>query len=1114
MENIEISRDNNIDIENIDISKNEDIDVVDVKKEHFPIVGIGASAGGLEALQEFFDQMSPKTNMAFVVIQHLSPDFESLMKELLAKRTKMIVQKVEEPTEVKPNHVYLLPRRKNIIIKGRTLITLDRDPNIRLNLPIDIFFNSLGSEVKENAVAVILSGSGTDGSRGVRMIKENGGIVFVQSPESAQFDGMPNAAITLNIADKVLRPYEIASELNRIFGKRNSDENMEISTHLNDVLVDILMKVRETTNVDFRLYRQQTLCRRVEKRMSINGIKSPQKYLDFLNTNEDEPTTLFYEFLIGVTAFFRDKKPFESLSEHVIPELFKKKSPHDKVRIWVAGCSTGEEAYSIAILLNEYIDRHNLQHDFKIFASDINKHAIDYASQGVYYSNIAGDVSARRIENNFVPAGSSAYQINKKIREKIVFTVHDITKDPPFIKVDLVICRNLLIYFNSSVQKKLLINFHFALNNDGYLFLGPSESISGLKNAFAPIDKNWNIFKNILDVKIAPRRLNHDFKQHEKHTRIKPYVENMVKEQFFEQRSNDYFSSILIKEFSPICIFLGRNLDILYINGSLEQIMKFPQRFADLNIRNMTGSEESLLFRDGIRKVDEEGKTVFYKDIIFNKEETSFLMDLRFKKFHIKETQNDVYLAEIYLKGQAKKEEAQSEVTEEKYRDERLKTLELELQEARQESQALVEQLETANEELQASNEELLAANEELQSTNEELQSVNEELYTVNTELQTKIEELTIVNNDIDNLLKSTAIGTIFLDNELCIRKFTPAIEGQFSLVETDIGRPIANFSSKFDDKEVYIDAQKVLKSLTSVEREIVTKEGKTFLMRILPYRTSENIIEGVVLTFVDIHEIVNARQEIVNFNKSLESKVAGRTMELKKTNEDLARANSYLDSFVFATAHDLRSPVLNLKSFITLLKRVNSIEQKEEIVEQIGEAVERLSQTLDGLIEMVDFQKNNERIVQELDFFTILETIKSDLKNQIDECSPIPKITGDFKIKSIKYVPAFLYSIMYNLVSNAIKYRDYDRPLQIHISTTSEDHSTVLQIMDNGIGIDLKKYGNQLFKPFKRLSIEREGRGIGLSLINEAVAKNGGSIRVESTPGIGSKFIIHLMQY
>jgi len=1097
----------------INIDRSKDVSISpDSKKDNFPIVGIGASAGGLEALQEFFDQMSPKTDMAFVVIQHLSPDFESLMKELLAKRTQMVVQKVEKPTKVKSNHVYLLPRRKDIIIKGRVLSTLDRDPNIRLNLPIDIFFNSLGNEIKENAVAVILSGSGTDGSRGVRTIKENGGIVFVQSPESAQFNGMPNAAITLNIADKVLPPHQIASELNRIFGRR--EDNIEIGAHLNDILSDVLQKVKEVTNVDFRLYRQQTLCRRIEKRMSISGAKSPQKYLEFLQTNPDEPTTLFYEFLIGVTAFFRDKKSFDSLHKNVIPELFKKKSPHDKIRVWIAGCSTGEEAYTIAILLNEYIEKNKLKHDFKIFATDINKHSIDYASQGVYYSNIAGDISNHRIEHNFVPAGSTAYQINKKIREKIVFTVHDVTKDPPFIKVDLVVCRNMLIYFNASVQKKLLINFHFALNNDGYLFLGPSESIGGLKNAFAPIDKNWNIFKNILEVKIAPRRLNHEFKKRESHSRIKPYVENIVKEQYFEQRTTDYFSSILIKEFSPICIFLSKNLDILYINGSLEQIMKFPQRFAELNIRNMTGSDESLLFRDGIRKVDEEGKTVFYKDIIFNKEETSFLMNLRFKKFHVKETQNDVYLAEIYLKGQAKKEEAQAEVTEQKYRDERLKTLELELQEARQESQALVEQLETANEELQASNEELLAANEELQSTNEELQSVNEELYTVNTELQTKIEELTIVNNDIDNLLKSTAIGTIFLDNELCIRKFTPAIEEQFSLVETDIGRPIANFTSKFEDKEVYADAQNVLKTLTPIEREIVTKEGKTFLMRILPYRTSENIIEGVVLTFVDVHEIVNARQEIVNFNKSLESKVAGRTMELKKTNEDLARANSYLDSFVFATAHDLRSPVLNLKSFTTLFNRVDSIEQKEQIVKQIGEAVERLSQTLDGLIEMVDFQKNNERIAQELNFSTILETLKIDLKPQIEECTPTPIITDDFKVENIKYVPAFLYSIMYNLVSNAIKYRDYDRPLQIHISTTSDDHFIVLQITDNGIGIDLKKYGDQLFKPFKRLSIEREGRGIGLSLINEAIAKNSGSINVESTPGVGSKFIIRLVHY
>ena len=1087
-----------------------------VKKDTFPIVGIGASAGGLEALQEFFDRMSPKTGMAFVVVQHLSPDFESLMVDLLRKRTHMTVQKVNEPTEVKPNHVYLLPRRKDLVIKERTLHPLERDPHIKLNLPIDIFFNSLGDQLHENAVAVILSGSGTDGSRGVRTVKENGGIVFVQRPDSAQFNGMPNAAITLNIADNILRPFEIAGELNRIFGEngKNLRARLCADSTLNDILAGVLEKVKKTSGVDFRLYRQQTLYRRIEKRMSINGIKSPQDYLNYLGNNEDEAHTLFYEFLIGVTAFFRNKEAFESLEKYVIPELFKNKTPHEKVRVWLAGCSTGEEAYSIAILLNEFLEKNDHKHDFKIFASDINKQAIDYASQGIYYSNIAGDVSTSRLEANFIPSGNTAYQIKKKIREKIVFTVHDITKDPPFIKVDLVVCRNMLIYFNPSVQKKLLINFHFALNNNGYLFLGPSETIGGLKNAFSAIDKSWNIFKNVLDVKIAPRRLNSEFQKREKQTRVKPYVENIVKEQFFSQRNTDYFSNILIKEFSPICIFIDKNLNILYINGDLGQIMKFPQRFADLNIRNMMGADESLLFRDGIRKVDEEGKTIFYKNIVFNKDETSFLIDLRFKKFYIKETHADVYLAEVYLKGQALIEE-QSEISEQRYQDERLKTLEIELGEARQESQALVEQLETANEELQASNEELLAANEELQSTNEELQSVNEELYTVNTELQTKIEELTIVNNDIDNLLKSTAIGTIFLDNELRIRKFTPAIEEQFSLMETDIGRPISNFTTKLDDKNVYEDAQQVLKTLTSIEREIVAKdEGKTFLMRILPYRTSENIIEGVVLTFVDVQEIVSARQKIMDFSKSLESKVTERTAELEKSNEELARANSYLDSFVFATAHDLRSPVLNLKSFTKLIKRIDSMEQKEQVVEQIGEAVERLSKTLDGLIEMVDFQKNNERSSQELSFSEILKSVKGDLKPQIDECTPHPSITSEFKIETINYIPAFLYSIVYNLVSNAIKYRDFDRPLVIKLSTEALDDYTALHIEDNGIGIELEKYGDELFKPFKRLSIEREGRGIGLSLINEAVAKNGGSIGVKSTLGEGSKFTIHLRRY
>lgn len=1090
---------------------------VRIQEESFPIVGIGASAGGLKALQEFFDQVSSTKGIAFVIVQHLSPDFESLMKELLDKRTQMNVQKADVPMRVKPNHVYLLPRRKDLIIENGVLQPLDRNPDVKLNLPIDIFFNSLGHDIKEKSVAVILSGSGTDGSRGVRTIKENGGIVFVQSPETAEFDGMPNAAISLNIADKILSPHEIANELNRIYSesKENTYGTSNINFEENDVFVGMLARVKEVTNVDFRLYRKPTLYRRIEKRMSINNIKSPQHYLEYLLEKEEEVVTLFYEFLIGVTSFFRDKKAFQSLNQYVIPELFKNSSSSDKIRIWAVGCSTGEETYSIAILMSEYLRKNQLSHDFKIFASDVNKHAIDFASQGVYYNNIEGDVPADYLERYFISAGSNSYQIRKEVREKILFTVHDITKDPPFIKVDLIVCRNMLIYFSSPIQKKLLINFHFALNNNGYLFLGGSESVGGLKNAFAAIDKTWNIYKNILDVKITPQRIYGEYRQSvSRDMRVKPFVENNVKKRFLSQRSTDYFSSILVKEFAPICIFINKTLDILYINGRLDKIMKFPQQFAQLNVLGMLNTEETLLFRDGVRKAEEGGEAIFYKDILFKKDEVTYLSDVKFKNIYVKEMQEDVYLVEIYLKGQQHRVNNQKEVTESVYREERLKTLEIELEEAREESQILVEQLETANEELQASNEELIAANEELQSTNEELQSVNEELYTVNTELQLKIEEVTTINNDIDNLLKSTGIGTIFLDSELRIRKFTPAIEEHFSLVEADVGRPINNFTTNIEDENVLRDAKVVLKNLRPIEREIVSKDGKNFLMCILPYRTSENSIKGIVITFVDIFEVVNAREEVLKLNKSLENNVAKRTTELKKSNQELERANSYLDSFVFATAHDLRTPVLNLQAFTKLIQRVDSPEEKVEIVNEIGIAVDRLSKTLDGLIEMVDFQKNNERITKNISFAAVLKTVKNDLKNQIDECSPKPKIKTSFKVRNIHFVPAFLHSIIYNLISNAIKYRDYGRSLKIDITTRKLGKLTSLCVADNGIGIDLDKYGDQLFKPFKRLNFDREGRGIGLSIVNEAVTKNGGHVEVTSVPGEGTAFTFYLRDY
>lgn len=836
------------------------------KNKEIKIVGIGASAGGLEALQTFFDHIPSNNVCAYVVVQHLSPDFESLMKELLQKHTSLAISVIEEDITVLPNQVYLIPRKKNIIYEDGKLKPIPQQPNSRPNLPIDIFFHSLGHNAKERAIGIIMSGTGTDGSRGSRTIKEFGGLVMVQDPETAKFDGMPKAILMHDLQDFMLSPAGLASEVTRLV--ENSIESHHQMVKLEEsfshkVIARILKKVESISKIDFSYYRKPTIFRRIEKRMNINNVKKLEEYEDIIDDLPGEGIALVKDFLIGVTKFFRDAAGFQILEEQVIPQLLRNRETHELVRIWIVGCSTGEEAYSIAMLINEYLEANNVHREYKIFATDVNKDVIDFASMGVYHEEIIhADLPEPYIEKYFTKKHNH-YQVTKSLRGKIVFAVHNALKDPPFINVELISCRNFLIYLETSIQKKLLVNFHFALNLNGFLFLGPSETIGSLKNAFKTIDSKWNVFRNILEVKMPQvGSVSEQSKKHVSVNNIAHSSERLSIDKTIPAPTVDVFSEILVEHYSPTCIFVNQQLDVLYINGEIEKYFHFPQRILKMNLIQMVDSENSLVFRNGVRRAVKDKEAIAYKGINFKKGEKNYALDLKFKVFKIAEL-ND-YAILIELSDQSLLETTTPlEISEEDYQSERLKTLEQELKEAKYEKQSLVEQLESSNEELQASNEELLAANEEMQSTNEELQSVNEELYTVNTELQAKIKELTTANNDINNLLVSTDIGTIFLDEEFCIRRFTPAIQDQFSLNESDIGRPIAHFSSNLINLSITEQINKVLTTLVPIETEIENKNGKYYLQRILPYRTIENKIDGVVITYFDITELKKANKEL-----------------------------------------------------------------------------------------------------------------------------------------------------------------------------------------------------------------------------------------------------------
>jgi two-component system, chemotaxis family, CheB/CheR fusion protein len=833
------------------------------------VVGVGASAGGLEAMSDLLARLPKDTGASFVFLQHLSPNSKSMIGELLAKQTEMRISVVYEDQPIQPNHVYVMSENRNLVFSHGMLITKERNPNAPINLPIDQFFHSLGESLGKESIGILLSGTGTDGSRGLRTIKERGGIVLVQSPETAKFDGMPRAAIELNIADDVAPIVKLGPTLVDLLRAMNNRPNEpQLDQKAPPPYFDrILEHLTQQNGIDYSGYRTPTLLRRLENRMLLRKSPDLASYWHQIQQDPNESSALAKDFLIGVTRFFRDPEAFEKIRKEILPKVFKKPKPEgEPYRFWVPGCSTGEEAYTIAMLVQQYIEQQELGVDYKIFASDVDESAIKFAIKGVYTPSVVADTPKDLMAKYFVKEGDEM-QIRPNLRKKVLFAVQNLLGDPPFINMDLISCRNLLIYLKPETQQQVLSSLHFALESNGFLFLGPSESLGDLRYAFSQSTRQWNIFQKQSDARL---RFHSNYTIKEENPNVPPanQADEMQQEEMtnYDDSGSDPFTLYLVERFAPISLFVNEQLDVLYINGEAERLLNMPRALARLNLNKMLGQEELLALKSGVEKVIEEGEEVSYRDVALSKGEQDYKASLRFNLPELPKTQKDqrIILIEIYLAEEdspASKE--QQEDADADFTNDKVKALQRELQSAKQRSQRLVNELEATNEELQTSNRELMASNEELQSTNEELQSVNEELYTVNSELQLKNEELSTAHNDINNLLKSTEIGTIFLDKELNIRKFTPAVKRQFNLLESDVGRPITSFSNTFRELDLEQVCYQVFDTLSAYEKEIIDTSGEHFLMRILPYRTEEDNIDGLVLTFININDLVSTQQRM-----------------------------------------------------------------------------------------------------------------------------------------------------------------------------------------------------------------------------------------------------------
>ncbi|NYZ11794.1 PAS domain-containing protein [Azospirillum sp. RWY-5-1] len=838
------------------------------------IVGIGASAGGLEALQRFFDHVPPASDLSFVVIQHLSPAHKSLMVDLLAKHTTMNVVQAEHGMEVERNTVYLLPPAKTLSIEEGHLQLAMKESASGISLPIDIFFTALAQDQGSFAMGVILSGTGSDGTRGMMAIKAAGGFTAVQEPDSAQFDGMPRSAIATGKVDAVLRAEDIPAKLlehsKRTLIRTRPLPVLRGSATGIDPLAQIVAAIRAVTGVDFSHYKVATLLRRIERRMHTAALDSMEDYAALLRRNSAEAVTLYKEMLIGVTRFFRDDGAFKALAERVLPGVIGQRASNDMIRVWVCGCATGEEAYSIAILLLEAMERTGRHVDVKIFASDIDQDSIEVAGLGEYPLSIAEDVAPDRLSRYFTQRGDR-YVVSRDVRRMVVFAVHNIMRDPPFTKIDLISCRNLLIYMDTPLQRKVLGLFQYALRQGGHLFLGTSESLGDLSSEFHTVDSRAKIFQSL---RVGSLRLPRPMSAPlplavTGHSGTAPAAAALE-----QSAAIDEAIATLINIYVPPTLLVNEQMAILHVFGDASSYLRMPSGEATLNALKLLPSSVGLVAGTALTRCFRMGEEFALSNIPVKDREGMTAASLRIRPFTSRKT-GSRYALMLLEPVSAPPERMDSDFDLNEDAAERIRGLEQELMSRGENLQATIEELETANEELQATNEELLASNEELQSTNEELQSVNEELYSVNSEYQAKVEELTEITNDLDNLLRSTAIGTVFLDGDLVIRRFTPAATGFINIIPRDIGRSITHLSTNIDYPDFLADIRTVFREHTPIERHVRVRDGRWIQTRILPYLTDRGLVAGVVITFVDVTVTKEAGERLQSVIDSLPEHIA-----------------------------------------------------------------------------------------------------------------------------------------------------------------------------------------------------------------------------------------------
>ncbi len=1078
---------------------------------HDYVVGIGASAGGLEALQKLLSSLPSNTGFPYIIVQHLSPDYKSLLSEILGKYTDMPVVQVEDGMEVKPDCVYVIQPGKNMrLSNGKLLLSSQKEHE--LNLPIDLFFRSLAEDAGARAIAIILSGTGSDGSNGIKAIKENDGLILVQNPESSKFDGMPRSAIRTGIVDAQLAPEKIALELMHISDAVNkTSPSIRTERQIDEELMKkVYIILKKISNINFTHYKQTTILRRIERRMMLTHKENLTDYVDFLYESPEEVRTLSKEVLIGVTSFFRDPAFFQSLKDKAIHDILLRSVADEPVRVWVAGCSTGEDAYSFAILFCEAMETLKITRTVKIFATDLDMESITTAGKGVYGDSIIEAVSPARL-SRFFTRQNNTYLVNRELRKMIVFSPHNVFQDPPFGRLDLISCRNMLIYFQPVLQNDLFSIFHSSLNDGGFLFLGKSEAIGAFTDAFPVVDAAAKIFSHRADVHIAGAKavpflqttyFSDDIADDtaDRYARRAYPTEVGVNEE-------EKIDTALLEQFMPACVIVNEKNEIIHSYGESSNYIHFSiGRFSNV-LFDLVTEALKVPVSTLLKESREKKQRVQYKNIYVMGEHEKATLNLVAMPISKKTVDNENLYAVIFSEIRSLNDETDAIPYEiDRIASQRITDLEQDLGEVQGKLDKSIAEQECVNEELQAANEELLTANEELQSSNEELQSVNEELYTVNTEYQQKLTELAELNDDIANFLSSTLIGIIFVDNKLNIRRYTDYVTTEFSVMDHDIGRSLKFISYHFPAVDISEICDNVLKTLVPDEREITTSKNKVFFMRVAPYRSTENKILGCVITLVDV------TTQKLGLNK------------LQTTEERLTllqQANEANGDYLSKIVHEIRTPMGVLSGLSKLAS--TQLDNKTELsanLDKIAKTVDYMASLVTDVAEVAQSERVAVSQVSEpFALRDVLDHVDSIIHRRAEESELRFEISldDDFAPSYIGNSTA-IEQILINFLNNSVKYTDKGGEISLKAYEAEGPNATFASlcfvISDTGRGIK-KEFLPELFKPFTREQANDENAdssmGLGMSIAYNLIKTMDGNVSVDSEIDKGSTFTITL---